>query len=239
MPDAFYSIFPAIAAIISSVIIFWRIKKNNILVGKDFFWHYALAFGIIAVAGIPIFLMNLGITLPYNNLLIVFICTAFMVFISYLLFFRGTTIIFTKDKFFPTILPLLVLPVAAAFSMVALFFMKFSSIIIYTAITWGFLFVNSNLLGSIFIYSFATGSPIRNIKGKFCALLLSLGWFSILGLDVVLWVNAALYYPEFWILKIISMKWWFFARAIVYFIILIGVLLSSRHLQQPHMEEKA
>jgi len=236
--DAFCSILPAFAAVISSIILFLRIKENNILAAKDFFWHYAFAFAIIAVTSIPTFIMNLGLEISYNNLLLVYITTVFMVFISYLLFFRGTALLFTKDKFLPTILPLIVLPVASAFSLVCLFLLKFSTIIIYTAVGWGFLFVNDNLLGSIFIYSFSTGSPIRNIKGKFSALLLSLGWFSILGLDIFLWINAALYHPEFWILRIISMKGWFVARAVVYFIILIGVLLSAKHLKTPQVEEK-
>lgn len=238
MSNAFYSILPAIAAVISGVILFLRIKKNNILAVKDFFWHYALGFGIIAVTSIPIFFMNLGVAMSYNKLLMVYLITVFMVFISYLLFFRGTALLFTKDRFFPTILPLLVLPFVSAFSLIALFFLRFSTIIIYTAIAWGFLFVNDNLLGSIFLYSFATGSPIRNIKRKFGAFFLSLGWFSILGLDVILWISATLYHPELWILKIISMKGWFFVRAITYLVILTGVLLSSRYLQQPGLEEK-
>ena len=237
MSNAFYSILPAIAAAISSVILFLRIKKNNILAAKDFFWHYAFAFGIIAVSNIPIFLINLGTVISYNNLFIIYGSSAFMAFISYLLFFRGTALLFMKDRFFPTILPLLVLPAALVFSIVSLFFLKFSSIMIYTAVAWGFLFINDNILGSIFLYSFATGSPIRNMKGKFCALLLGLGWFAVLGSDVILWVKAALYNPEFWIFKIVSMKWWFLARAIIYLVILIAVLLASKYLQSPNREK--
>lgn len=236
MSHAFYSILPGIAAIISSAILFLRIRKNNVLVAKDFFWHYAFAFGIIAVTSIPIYLINLGVMISYNNLFIVYGFSALMAFISYLLFFRGTALLFMEGRFFPTILPLLVLPVALAFSVVALFLLEFSSIMMYTAVAWGFLFINSNILGCIFLYSFATGSPIRNIKGKFCALLLGLAWFAVLGSDVILWVQAALYNPEFWIFKIISMKWWFLARAIIYLVILVGALLASKYLQHPNRE---
>jgi len=238
MSNAFYSILPAISAAISSVILFFRIKKNNILGARDFFWHYAFAFGIIAATSIPIFIMNLGVKISYNNLVIIYAFNTLMVFISYLLFFRGTVLFFAEDRFFPTILPLFVLPAAAIFSLIALFFLKFSTIVMYTAFAWGFLFVNGNLLAFIFIYSFVTGSPIKNIKRKFCAFLMSLGWLSVLGLDVILWISAISYNPEFWILRIVSLKWWFLARAITYLIILFGVLLSAKHLQSPQLEEK-
>jgi len=238
MYDAFYSILPAISAAICSVILFFRIKKNNILAAKDFFWHYAIAFGIISFTSIPIFIINLGVKISYDNLNIIYAFIALIVFISYLLFFRGTVLFFIKDRFFPTILPLLVLPTALIFSLVSLFFLKFSTIIIYTAIAWGFLFVNDNLLGSIFIFSFAMGTPIRNIKRKFSAFLLSLGWFSFLGLDIALWFSAASYHPDFWILRVSSLKAWFLLRTVSYLVILIGLLLSAKHLQTPQLEEK-
>jgi hypothetical protein len=238
MSNAFYSILPAISAVICSIILFLRIKRNKILGAQDLFWHYAFAFGIIALTSIPIFLINLGVEVSYNNLYIIYAFIVLMVFISYLLFFRGTVLLFTKERFFPAILPLLILPAVAAFSLISLSFLNFSSIIIYTAFAWGFLFVNSNLLGSIFIFSFATGSPIKNIKRKFCALLLSLGWFSVLGLDVILWINAASYHPEFWILRIASLKEWFLVRAIVYLIILIGALSLGRCLQRNKIQEE-
>ena len=238
MSDAFYSILPGVVAVASSAILFLRIRKNNILGAKDFFWHYAFAFGVIAAASIMVFLINIGVGMRYNALFALCAFTFFIVFVSYLLFFRGTTLLFMKDRFFPTILPLLVLPIGLAFSIIALFFLRFSGIIIYTAVAWGFLFVNDNILASIFLYSFATGSPIRNIKGKLCSFILALGWFSVLGSDVFLWIQAALYSPDFWILKIISMKWWFLARAVIYLVILIGVLLSGKYLQYPNDTEE-
>ena len=238
MSNTFYSILPAISAAICSIILFLRIKRNSVLSVQSLFLHYAFAFCIIALTSIPTFLINLGVEVSFNDLYKIYAFDIFVLFISYLLFFRGTVLLFTKERFFPTILPMLVLPAVSAFSIVALFFLHFSSIIIYTAFAWGFLFVNSNFLCSIFIFSFLTGYPIKIIKRKFCAFLLTLGWFSILGLDIFLWVNAALYDPEFWILKIVSFKGWFFARAIVYLIILICTLHLGRCFQRKEIQEK-
>lgn len=238
MSNALYSILPAVAAVLSSAILFLRIKKNNIMAAKNFFWHYAFAFGVIALSNLPIFLINLRTEMSYNDLLLIYGLTIFAIFVSYLLFFRGTVLLFTRDRFFLTVLPLLILPAASAFSLIALFFMDFPTILIYTAISWGFLFVNDNILGSIFLYSFATGSPIKSMKRKSCALILALGWFAILGLDVILWINAALYHPDFWILKIASSNGWFLARAVVYLVIMIGVLRCNRCFNCPEAEEK-
>jgi len=236
MNNVFYSTLPGITAFTIGVILFLRIKKNNILGVRDFFWHYAIAFFIIATASIPRLLMHLGVIISYNNLNIIYTFYLIILLIAYLLFFRGTALFFSKDNFFPKILPLFIIPSAAIFSLIILLFLDFSTIVIYTAMAWGFLFVNNNILGSIFLYSFITGYPIKNIKRKCCALLLSLGWFSVLGLDAILWITAVSYDPEFWILKIISIKWWFIARTIVYLIILTGVLLSSKYLQHPKIE---
>lgn len=238
MPNILFSLLPAVTAVIASFILFLRIKKNNILQARDFFWHYAFAFAIIAISSIQIVLINLGVAMSYNILLIMYAVSVFTVFFSYLLFFRGTALLFTQDRFLPTLLPLLILPVGLAFTLCAMFFMKFSTIIIYTAVAWGFLFVNDNLLSSILLYSFATGSPIKSMKGKPCALILSLGWFLVLGLDVILWISSVLYHPELWILKISSMKLWYIARAIAYLVILIGTLLSVRCLRGQGPSEK-
>jgi len=142
--------------------------------------------------------------------------------------FRGTTFLFTQNRFLTTVLPLIFIPVSAAFSLIALFYLKMSTIIIYTAFLWGFLLVNNNILGVIFLYSFAQGFPLRVMRGKLCALLLSLGWFFILGLDFFLWFVAVLYHPEFWILKISSIGGWYLLRSLAYLIILAGALLCAR-----------
>ena len=238
MPIVFYSLLVIIVPVIASFILFFRIKKNNILVARDFFWHHAFGFGILSLIAIPIFFINLGVHISYNALIILYAISFVALFLSYLLFYRGTVLLFTRDRFLTTMFPIILLPIISAFCLTALFYLKLSTILIYTAIAWGFLFVNNNMLATIFLYSFATGSPIKMMKRKFPALLLSLGWFLMLALDVFIWLSAALYHPELWILKISSLKGWFLLRAITYLIILIGVLLCSRYLQRPKVEEK-
>lgn len=228
MSNTFYSILPAIVAIISSGVLFLSIKRSSSIANKNFLRHYAFAFVIASFFSLPVFLINLGVETSYNDLLLSYGLIAFTLFISYALFFRGTAILFTRDRFFSTILPLLVLPTASGFSIVVLLLMGFPTLTMYTAIAWGFLFVNNNLLGSIFLYSFATGSPIKNMKGKSCALILALGWFALLGLDIILWIQAALYHPEFWVFKIVSFNGWFLARAVVYLVILAGALRCNK-----------
>jgi len=226
------SIFPYVLVIaipaIASFVLFSRIKLNSILQFRDFFWNYAFAFGILSLLGIPILLINLGVNISQDALIYLYVLTTFSILISYLLFFRGTTFLFTQNRFLTTVLPLIFIPVSAAFSLIALFYLKMSTIIIYTAFLWGFLLVNNNILGVIFLYSFAQGFPLRVMRGKLCALLLSLGWFFILGLDFFLWFVAVLYHPEFWILKISSIGGWYLLRSLAYLIILAGALLCAR-----------
>jgi len=121
-----------IVAAIASFILFFRIKKNNILGAKDFFWHYAFGFAILALTAIQVCLINLGVKMSYNELLVSHALTAFAMLLAYLLFFRGTALIFARERFIITILPLVLLPAVSIFTLVALFYLNLSSIIIYT-----------------------------------------------------------------------------------------------------------
>lgn len=132
LPNIFYTVLPAVTAALASAILFYRIKKNTILITKDFLWHYAFAFGIITVASIITCLINLGVEITYNTLLVLYGFTVFAVFLSYLLFFRGTVLLFTRDRFITTFLPIVLLPIALTLSLIALFYLKLSTIIIYT-----------------------------------------------------------------------------------------------------------
>ncbi|MDD2697001.1 MAG: hypothetical protein PHE52_02495 [Candidatus Pacebacteria bacterium] len=218
-------IIPAFA----SLILFVHIRRRKILFDKSFFWNYAFGFAIITLSGFPIYLINLGIQISYNSLLLLFALSFITAFAAYLLFYRGTILLFTTDRFVTTAFPNIILPFISLFAMAALFYIKLPTILIYTAMAWGFLFPNNMYLSALFLYFFAKGTPLGGTKRRFCTFILTVGWFIMLGLDIILWINAALYLdPNLWILKIASMKGWFLMRSLSYLIILIGVLLHYR-----------
>ncbi|MFH1462741.1 MAG: hypothetical protein ABIG08_03560 [bacterium] len=237
MPPLYATLLAIIVSAAASIILFLRIKLNNIIGARDFLWHYAFAFLITSFSSYPVFLINLGVNISQDGLTILYSLSTLAILISYLLFFRGTVLLFTRDRLFTTMLPLVFLPVVSIFSLIALFYLGLPTIVIYTAFLWGFLLVNNNILGAMFFYSFANGAPLKTMKGKPCALLLSLGWYFILGLDFFLWFTAVSYHPELWILKISSMSGWYLLRVLAYLIILAGALFCARRIQAPKREE--
>jgi len=222
-----------VIAVISSLILFLRIKGDSIIFPKVFFWNYALAFAILSVVNLPIFFINLGVEIHYNALVFLYLISFLGVLVSYLLFYRSTLFLITKDNFFINIFPFIFITIFTLFSLFALFASKIEIFLIYTAGVWGFLLPFNAFLGSIFIYFFLKGIPNDSIKKySFSSFLLSIGWFILLFTDISLWLISASYPNEFWILKIASAKGWFLLRSASYLIILIGVLLYSKQLHQ-------
>ncbi len=234
------SLLAIIVPVCASLFLFARLKKNHIVSSRSFFWNYAFGFGIISISGIPVYLINLGVEVSYATLLLMYTLSFVAAFVAYLLFYRGTISLFTEERFVALAFPNIILPVISIFALGALFYLKLPTILIYTAAAWGFLFPNNMYISSLFLYSFAQGSPRGMLKRKFCTFVLAVGWFLMLGLDIVLWVSAVLYLrPDLWILKVASMQGWFIVRAIDYLIILWGVLLCARCLRQnKSLEEK-
>lgn len=122
--------------------------------------------------------------------------------------------------------------------MASLFILKVETITAYTAVAWGFIFPNTTYLASLFLYFFIQGAPFDTMKRKPGALLISVGWFIILGSVIFSWLHSITYHPELWILKTASLKNQIFLRAFGYLLILIGCLFCCGHLSQPKTFKK-
>ena len=243
MPDIPIIIFPTIVILISaigSVLLFSRIKKDNLLSPVRFFFkNYAFGFAIFSLITLPIFFINLRLfTISNNFLLILYAVSFFALLFTYLLFYRGAALLFTKDKFLTTIFPLIFLPLFAIVTVVSLFIYKIDIFIIYTAVIWGFIIPLTSYLGSLFLYFFIKGSPFDTMKRRSHALILSLGWFLVLMLEIFLWFDVATYPQEFWILKVSSSKGYLLGRALANLMILVGALLYGRALERSKMNEE-
>ena len=234
----FYSLFLIITPAAASFILFLRIKKNRILVSKSFFWHYAFGFFIFTLVHIPIFFINLGVTISYRTLITLNFVSFLAMFFSYLLFYRGSLLLFTKERFLTTVFPLIVLPIIATLAVISLLVLKIESLIRYTAVVWGFLLPNNTYLGSIFLYFFVKGAPFDSAKRQSGILVLGLAWFLVLATDIHLWIHAVTYDPQFWIIKIASLKGDLVFRSFAYLLILIGCLLYSRGLNKRLKDSK-
>jgi len=231
MPNLFYSLSVIIISAIASLILFSRIRKNRLLTTKFFFWHYALGFAIVGLIYIPIFFINLRLfTITYNFLLTLYSIGFLALLFSYSLFYRGTALLYTKDRFITTIFPIVFLPLFAALTMVAMFFQKVSTLILFTGIIWGFLLPIAGYLAALFFYFFIKGTPADGMKKRPYTLILSLAWFIILFSIIFSWFEVANYDPNFWILKIATLNKYFLAQAVAYLLILIGSLSYGKYL---------
>jgi len=231
MSPIFYSLFVIIISFIASSVLFLRIKKNQILHTRFFFWHYALGFLIVGLIYIPIFFINLRLfTITYNFLLTLYSIGFLALLFSYSLFYRGTVLLYTKDRFITTIFPIVFLPLFAALTMLAMFFQKVSTPMLFTGIVWGFLLPITGYLAAIFFYFFIKGAPADGMKKRPYTLILSFAWFIILLSIIFSWFEVANYDPNFWILKIATLNKYFLIQAVAYLLILIGSLSYGKYL---------
>ena len=239
MPNFIYSLSAIIVSAIASLVLFLRIKKNGLLSTRFFFWHYALGFAIISLTFLPIFFINLGaFTITYNLLLTLYAIRFFAILSSYLLFYRGTMLLHTKDRFTTTIIPIFVIPIFAILTASSLFFQKVPTIFLFTAFSWGFLIPLSGYLAALFLYFFIKGAPLDGMKKQLYALILSLAWFIILLSIVFTWFEAVNYDPAFWMLKVATFNRYYLAQAIAHLLILIGALGYGKRLVHSETTEQ-
>lgn len=232
MPTIFYSLLAIITSAVISLALFFRLRKDHLLATRFFFWHYSLGFIIFSLALVVPFFINLRIIgISYPILMGLYIISLVAILVSYALFYRGTVLLFTKDKFITTIFPLIFIPILAGLTVISLFIVKIEIFIVLTAIVWGFLFPINIFLGSAFLYLFIKGAFFDTGRRQPHTLLLSFAWFLIFALDILLWFILAAYPHEFWQMKLASLKGWFVAKAIAHWLILIGFVLYNRYLQ--------
>jgi hypothetical protein len=232
MPNILPSLSVVAIPFIAGLVLFFRIKKNGLISLRSFFWNYAFGFSIIGLVHLPAFFINLGVHLTYNALRVIDIISVGALFFGYMLFFRGTIFLLTKDRFITTIFPLLSLPFAAGIAIASLFILKVETIVAYTAVAWGFIFPFNFYLASLFLYFFIRGAPFDTMKRRPGALVLSLGWFFVLASHILLWVGSFTYHPELWMLRLTSLGSEHLFLAFGYLLILIGVLLCCKHLPE-------
>ena len=231
MPNFIYSLSAIIVSAIASIVLFLRIKKNGLLSTRFFFWHYALGFAIVGLTFLPIFFINLGVfTITYDLLLTLYAIRFLTLLSSYLLFYRGTMLLYTKDRLITTIIPVFIVPIYAILTASLLFFQKIPILLLFTAFSWGFLIPFSSYLAALFLYFFIKGAPFDGMKKQPYTLILSFAWFIILLSIVFTWSEVANYDPTFWMLKVASLNRYYLAQAIAHLLILIGSLGYGKHL---------
>jgi len=239
MENLLCSLFLIIVPAFASAVLLLRIRKNQLIISRLFFWNYGVGFLILSLVHLPIFFINLRIfTLHYSDLMILSGISFLALLISYLFFYRGTVLLLTRDRFITTVFPIFTLPFIAALAIFSLFVIKVGTLLMYTAIAWGFLLPNNTYLASLFLYFFIKGAPFDSLHRRPPALFLSLAWFIVLVTDIMLWLDAAVYNPELWILKLASLKGILIAKTFGYLLIFIGCLFYSRYAPQPKTEEK-
>ncbi|MDD5552081.1 MAG: hypothetical protein PHI88_02925 [Candidatus Pacebacteria bacterium] len=240
MLDLFPSLFVTAVPAISSFILFFLVIKNSLSNKKAFFQHYLIGFAITSLVHFPIFIINLGIKINYDSLLVLYCFSSFFLLLSYLFFYRGSALYFTGGRFFNTVLPL-VWVLYSAFGIFSLMFVGFDYFTIYTIIMWGFIFPANILLSMLFIYHFIKGSFLddsKSIKERTYMLIFIFSWVSILVLDGVHWGILSGYPVGFWIIKMASFKGYFIVRAALYLLILLGCLIYFRIIKKSNALEK-
>lgn len=236
--------FPSFLTIATAILVgfgllLYCLRKFRNQTAKSFFIHYTIGFFILAFTPITSFLINLGINISYNLYLGLFVIAFFATVFSLLLFYRGTILLLTKNKFQTTIFPIIFLLFFIVIILTALFVIKIELFTIITIIFWGFLLPLRSFLGFIFLYFFIKGIPFDTARGGFHTLLLSFAWFASFALDIFLWFSLATSSQEFWALRLASFNGWYIAKTSVYFLTLVAFLFYSRHLQHLSMSKKS
>jgi len=230
----FYSFIAIIIAVVSSLILFNVVRKNDFPEKRGFFLNYAFGFLLTSLLYLPVFIINLGIEIKYNLLLILYFFIFFSNFFSYFFFYRGSVLFFTKNKFFNTVFPI----VWSSYAVVATTSLLIGGITygsVYTISTWGFLLPINTYLSSMFFYYFKKGSLLdgaKTMRERLYMLVFGFGWFSILALDGIRWGLLFSYPEKLWIIKLASLGSYLIVRSFAYLIILAGCFFYMKNLKK-------
>lgn len=233
MPTIFYySLFTALTSFGAGVCCLCQIWKNNILTpARSFFWHYAMAFLFWGFSQSLSILVNSGAQISHSFFIALQIISLLATIIAYILFVRGTTSLFLKDRLIVKLLTTFYGSAVAAFYIYSVLMTDIKSITITTVVFWNLFLPVNLLLGCASLFLFIRGIPFDTAKKKPSTAILSFAWFYIFILNLILWFSLVNYAQDFHLLKLAASKTWFIARAIGHLLLLTGFIFYCQHLR--------
>lgn len=214
-------------------------QKNHLLKKRPFFWHWMCGFALYALVHTPVVILNV----VYSNSsaqITVYYFIAFFAFLgSSLLFYRGTLPFLNRfSNFWLNEFPAIWLLPFAVIIPVLYLGQGINLAIASTIFIFGVLIPLAIFILVTFLRLYLSGKCfVDHRRRSFMPLLISLGWLSILVLDIImLWF---IWQSQLDIVtlsvQLVHLQNWYLGRAISIIITFIGVALLHRHL--PHLRD--
>jgi|GEM_PF-5263948 len=219
------------SALISLGLLF-RLRKDHSLVGRPFFWHWAVGFFFFGFAHLPTLAVNLvpilEKTLSYQTLVFYLTFAFFSALIANLLFYRGTALLVTGKPFWLNTLPLIIF-LSLTVTIPSLFFIfNLPAPIVVSVFMFGLVVPVDLFLILTFAWFYFSAHCFEDRRRRFTPLVISVAWILILWRDVAIWWLLWNFPADFWILRLASLGQWYLIRAFSHVIILIGLIFLGR-----------
>lgn len=210
------------AAGIVGLVYFLRIKIDHHIAEEEasFLRHLAFGFLFFGLVYAPVFFINLNLTVISATFLHIIYSFAFLtMIIANLLFLRGLFILQGKSNFWKNKALVMLFVVLIVITLVP--FLMFGNRAISFLITFNLLIFQVPL-HLYFAFSF-----IR-LRGQLPAyhtgfMIFAMAWIFVIVLDVIIWRLIFNFPTDFWIIKLISLKKWYVARAVAHLLMLAGI----------------
>ena len=218
-----------------SLFLFFFWQKNHLLKKKPFFWHWMWGVALYALIHAPVIIVNTVRNSNGAQTNLYFLIAFFAFLGSTILFYRGALFFLNPTRFWLNKFPVIWLVLIAVIILVLYLEFGAGVALLSTIAIFGGTAPLALFLGILFLMLYIKRGCFVDYKDRSIGpLLISLAWFSIFVLDIILWLLIWQFPTELWYLHLAALQKWYLARAISITIILIGVTLFYRHL--PHIK---
>ncbi len=226
-PILLYSGTTIVAAGIVGLVYFLRIKLDHRIAKEEasFLRHFAFGFLFFGLVHVPVFFINLDLIVISATVLQITYSLAFLIMlIANLLFLRGLFILQGKSNFWKNKVLAILFVVLIMITLVP--FLTFGNRAVPFLITFNLLIFQAPL-HLYFAFSFI------KLRGQLPAyhtgfMIFAIAWIFVIVLDVIIWRLIFNFPTDFWVIKLISLKKWYVARAVAHLLMLAGVWKCCR-----------
>jgi len=221
-----------------SFIIFLTSSRDKHKLHRISLYQWSLGFFLFLWSKIPIILVGLGVTLIVSDFELFYVLAFVASIIAYLLFYRGTIMLFTVNKLWLNIVPLV-------------FFIFFVAFILTRHFIFQYPFLDTVRYIFVFYYTinlFLIAAGIKLLRGKLSfelsklskigVLSFIIGWTVFLLTNLYFWQSFTHYPEELWFVTFIFHPYAYLGYTMAYLLILVGFILSFFHFKTPSVKPK-
>lgn len=222
-PTLLYSGATIVAAGTAGLFYLLRIRVDHRLSQEEvsFLRHWGIGFFLFALTHAPAFFINLGITVISATFLQIVYSSVFIaITAANLLFLRGLFILQRKSRFWTVKFPITLFIVVSVLNLGL--FLTIGNQAIPFLLTFNILIFQIPIHLYFAITFIKLGKKLPAYHSGF--MILAIAWFLVIALDLIIWRLIINFPTDFWVIKLISLKKWYVARAITHLLLLAGLL---------------